>query len=132
MAAYELQSWTPFSVCVIKRLPITKSAEQVTGLLWMARVWQSNVYLLMLWISMLQFLAFPHVVLISHNDRWFDFPVLLKWSWTINSQWCTSLRKVNWKHSIFTTRFWSTVLLNALSKMHCCCLGRNKQENCLH
>lgn len=30
MAAYELQSGAPFSVCVIQRLPITNSAQEVT------------------------------------------------------------------------------------------------------
>lgn len=85
MAAYELQSGATFSVYVIPRLPITSSAQQVTGIVMNGSSLTVNgkpvdamdihtaVVGLLKWIR-----AFPHAVLISHNGRRFDFPVLLK------------------------------------------------------
>lgn len=85
MAAYELQSGATFSVYVIPRLPITSSVQQVTGIVMNGSSMVVNgkhmdamdihaaVVGLVKWIK-----AFSHAVLISHNCRRFDFPVLLK------------------------------------------------------
>lgn len=79
MAAYEIQSGATFSVDVIPRLPITSSAQQVTGIVMNGSSMTVNsipveamdihaeVVGLVKWIK-----AFPHAVLISHNGRRFD------------------------------------------------------------
>lgn len=85
MAAYELQSGATFSVYVIPRLPITSSAQQVTGIVMNGSSLTVNgkpVDAMDIRAAVVGFLkwirAFPHAVLISHNGRRFDFPVLLK------------------------------------------------------
>ncbi|XP_056018341.1 uncharacterized protein LOC125682729 isoform X2 [Ostrea edulis] len=86
MAAHELHSGASFSVYVIPSLPISSSSQQVTGIAMNG----SNCMTVngrpvealdihgafdgfIKWIK-----SFPNEVLISHNGRRFDFPVLLK------------------------------------------------------
>ncbi|XP_055995767.1 uncharacterized protein LOC125668954 isoform X2 [Ostrea edulis] len=86
MAAHELHSGASFSVYVIPSLPISSSSQQVTGIAMNG----SNCMTVngrpvealdihgafdgfIKWIK-----SFPNAVLISHNGRRFDFPVLLK------------------------------------------------------
>lgn len=94
MAAYELQSGATFFVYVIPRLPITSSVQQVTGIVMNGSSMTVNgipvdaidihaaVVGLVKWIK-----AFPHALLISHNGRRFDFPVLLKTVMNIDKIW---------------------------------------------